>query len=149
MSDSLAILVNEPIVLLDFLLTKADLIDEVGTRIWPEYNEPPEAAHYKPSQGGAITFKRRGGEIDYTSQMLTSSWQFKCYGALPRNDSETERGNANRLYRLLVAALHDQSGLGIWRATMEVPGQTLREPSTGWTFVLCFFETRIRSGLGL
>lgn len=134
-------MIDAPGVLLDFLLTRADLTDVVGNRIWAEANEPPTGANYKPGQGGAIVFKRRGGTPDYSSVMLSQSWQFKCYG-------ETSMV-ANTVYRKLVDELHDKSTVQIWRTTLEIEGTTLTEPRTGWIFVLCFFETRMRSELAI
>lgn len=134
-------MIDAPKVLLDFLLDQADLTDIVGARIWAEMDVPPQAAHYKPSDGGAIVFKRSGGNLDYSRVLLSPRWQFKCYG-------ETTVV-ANTVYRKLVDVLDDRSGPGFYKAMLDVDGQTLTEPSTGWIFTLCFFVTRMRSELAI
>ena len=109
----------------------------VGTRIWGELNTPPP--EYLPSQGAAITFKSRGGPIDYTSAILTTSWHFRIFG-------EDEYA-ARDVYLELVGVLHDHRGDGLLSALLEVQGQTLTDPDTRWPYILTFFQTQMYSGL--
>lgn len=133
-------MIDAPKVLSDFLTANSDLHDLVGARIWAEYNTPPEAAHYKPSQGAGMVFKGAGGGMEAADTVLRSRWQFKVYGA----DSYVIRA----AYLALVTALHDVRGRGgISSSSLEVPGTMLAEPDSGWLFMLTFFETRMKSRL--
>lgn len=115
----------------DLLLSKADLTALTGARIYAETDFP--AKGYTPANGPAVTFRiRGGGQETQQNALLSLSVQFKCYGA--------DEVKANQCYR----ALHDvldqaRSGTVCW-AEMETPGQTLREPETGWVFVLTFYR---------
>ena len=117
----------------DYLLTQAGLMALTGTRIYAEANSPP--AGYKPSDGGAVCFKARGGRPDYVDVIVTPSMQFKCYGA-------TEL-LANLVYAALYDALHNAQTNAIRGARCEILGTTLAEPETGWPFVLTFFRVPI------
>jgi hypothetical protein len=124
-------MIDAPDVLRDYLLSKPTLTALIGTRLWAERIYPPTG--YTPSQGGAIAFRSRGGAPDYSSALLGQSWQFKCYGA---NELA-----ANAVYRALFDVLHDAKGGSIHSAHLDIAGQTLEEPTTGWPYVLCFYET--------
>lgn len=131
-------MIDAPDTLRDFLLTKTTITALIDTRIWAELDEPPVG--YKPSQGGAIVFKARGGAPDTTGAILRNSWQFKCYGA----DVYAIRA----VYRALADVLHDATLAGASFASgLEVAGQMLTEPRTNWPYMLSFFETWMRSGL--
>lgn len=117
----------------DYLLTKAGLTALTGTRIYAEANTP--AAGYKPSDGGAVCFKVRGGRPEYVDVLLGPSVQFKCYGS-----SELV---ANQLYQALYDALHNAQTNAVRMARCEMLGQTLAEPESGWPFVLTFFKVMI------
>jgi hypothetical protein len=120
-----------------YLGAQSALTAVIGSRLWAERSDPIPG--YTPSQGGAIAFRARGGEIDYTSQILENSWQFKCYGA-------TEY-QANQVYRALVDAFHNTHGGAMRRALLEVAGQPLEEPGSEWVYVICFFVTWMKSEL--
>ena len=124
-------MIDAPAILRGFLLSKTALTALTGTRIWAERFNPPDG--YVPSEGSAIAFRARGGNVDYSRALLHNSWQFKCYGL--------DEGAANALYRTLFNVLDGAQGGGLHSALLEITGQTLREPTTNWPYVLCFFET--------
>jgi hypothetical protein len=101
-----------------------------GVRLYAERDEPP--VNYNPSQGPALVFKVRGGNLNYPSVFVMASMQFKCYGIT--------NVVANDVYLSLINALHDARTNTILSAEVEVLGQILEEPQTLWTFVLCFFS---------
>jgi len=118
-----------------FLAYDGALVALVGTRLWAETDVP--AAGYKPSDGGALCFKVRGGLPDFSAALYTPSVQFKAYGATALA--------ANAVYRALFTALQDTRKGGIVRwAQCEALGQTYFEPattsSTPWPVVLCYFS---------
>jgi len=124
-------MIDAPTVLHTFLSAQLSLTALTGSRIWKEHVVPPVG--YKPSQGKAIVFRARGGQLDYSRNVLESSWQFKCYGS--------SVGDAQTLYRALVVALDDKQGAGLASALLEIAGQTLIEPESNFEYVLCFFST--------
>lgn len=132
-------MIDAPDVLRDYLLTKTAITTLVGTRIWAQMTYPPEG--YKPSQGGAIVFKIRGGAPDYTSANLVLPWQFKSYGL--------SIYIASAIDRALADVLFDANGGGIISSRMEQAGQSIPEPQTDWPCILSFYETWMRSGLPL
>ena len=120
------------------LLANAALYALTGARIWAETDSPP--AGYTPAEGGAVCFKVRGGQPEYSDLLLYPSVQFKCYGATSLA--------ANAVYRAVYTALQNTRAGGTVRwAQCEVLGQTLQEPeSTGgapWWFVLTFFQVYV------
>lgn len=123
-------MIDAPATLRTYLLSQSTLTALTSTRIWAERVVPKPG--YKPSDGGAIAFRGRGGSVDYPGGLIRNSWQMKCYG--------TDEANANAVYRALFDVLHDASGGGLRWAVMEVAGQTLLE-DTGWPYVLTFYET--------
>ncbi len=128
-------MIDTPTVLLAYLRSKTALTALTGTRIWAELVMPRKG--YTPSQGAAICFRTRGGQLDYSSAVIRQSWQFKCYAA--------DELAANTLYRTLVDVLDSQAKTGIIQsALLESTGQTLHETElemSGWAYVLCYFET--------
>jgi len=110
-------------------LTQTTLTSLTGDRLWAERLVP--LPDYKPHQGQAICFRSRGGPIDYGSQLLRISFQFKCYGL--------DEARAMAGYRALFDVLHDATHQEMAHAGLEIAGQTLREPDTDWPFVLSFF----------
>ncbi len=126
-------MVDAPKAILDYLLAQANLTNVVERRIYAEVDSPP--AGYTPTDGPAICLKTRGGTQDYESAVLLPSVQFKCYG-----ESEAV---ANEGYQALCDALNDKSSYAIKRAQFETLGQTLREPETGWIYVLVFFRIMV------
>ena len=111
----------------DYLLTVPAL---AAARFYAERDTPPP--NYKPADGWAFCFKRRGGGQHYEGVILEPSYQFKCYGA-------TELA-ANQAYRALYDALDGMAEYLLQAAEMETQGQTLYEPKTNWPYVLVFFK---------
>lgn len=133
-------MIDAPAILHDYLSAQSALTALTSTRIWAERADP--APGYKPGDGAGLAFRSRGGlGLDYSSQVLRLSWQFKCYGA--------NTAAANALYGVLVDVLHDGAGVGIRSAQLEIPGQTLAGDvgGTPWPYVLTFFETWMLSAV--
>ncbi|MBX3016005.1 MAG: hypothetical protein KF832_31075 [Caldilineaceae bacterium] len=130
-------MINSLQVLRSYLASQAALTTLVGTRLYAGRLYPPK--NYLPGQR-AICFNGRGGQLDYTAQLLRESMQFKCYGA--------DAVDAMNLYGVLVEVLHDQQGAGFWHAGLEVTGYPLQEPETDWPFVLVFFSIAFMTQLG-
>lgn len=123
-------MVDAAATLLTYLEAQSSLTALTSTRIWAETNEPPPG--YEPAAGVAICFKTRGGPgFDEEDAILTSSFQFKIYGAT--------RVLSRACYRALCDVLHSNRGAGILMGNLEAPGETLQEPDTDWYFTLCFF----------
>ena len=127
-------MIDIPAQILSHLQADAPLVALVGSRLWAESDFPP--AGYTPADGPGIAFKLRGGAADYIP-MHRPSVQFKCYGA--------NEVTAWQCYRGLVDALHERPGANVRWGQSEIYGQTLREPDSGWLFVLAFFSLWIRS----
>jgi hypothetical protein len=125
----------------DYLLTQTALTTLNGTRLWAEVNEPPEEAHYKPTQGAAIVFKSAGGPgLEAGDTVLAVRWQFKVYGV--------DVYGIRNTYLALTDVLHDvRAKGGILSSSQETPGTMLQEPDTQWLFCLTYFQTRMRSRL--
>ncbi len=126
-------MIDAAVVIQTYLLANAPLVTLVGTRIYPERNVPPPG--YKPSDGGCVVFRARGGQALAQGSVLAPSVQFKCYGM--------DEPTANAVYRALYDAIERNDGLsgggnGVKSCTIEALGQTLSEPDTGWLFVLTF-----------
>jgi hypothetical protein len=117
---------------LEFLQADTALAAVVGDRIYADSSLP---SGYKPSQGAAILLAVRGGGQDYTSKVLRASIQFRCYGA--------DAPKARACDRALYAALNDKHGPGIKQARLETLGQLVSEPSTGWRYVVSFYQVRL------
>lgn len=128
-------MIDASLILHTYLSTQTPLTNLVGDRLWPERIVP--LPDYKPQQGQAVCFRSRGGPIDYGSQLLRISFQFKCYGL------DEHRAMAG--YRRLFDVLHDASYREMAHARLEIAGQTLREPDAGWPFVLAFFSCVFRN----
>jgi hypothetical protein len=124
-------MIDAPVVLRGFLAAQTPVSTMTGSRIWEERLYP--AKGYVPAHGPAICFRSRGGRLDYSRALLTSSWIFKCYGQ--------DEGEANALYRALVDVLDDAKTGGMDSALLEIAGQTFQEPLLDWTYVQCFFTT--------
>lgn len=120
-----------------YLADKSLITAQVSDRIYAGAVYPP--SEYQPGQK-AICFNGRGGQLDYHSQTLRDSLQFKCYGA----DEVAAMG----LYRTLVDILHDGQDANIRSAQLEISGYPLREPETGWHYTLCYFTVWFKTGLG-
>jgi hypothetical protein len=119
-----------PKAIRDHLLGNAPLVALVGARVYASRDVPPPG--YDPSSGACLTFKVRGGDVHYSDAIYIPSVQFKCYGA-----TETA---ADAVYRALYDALHSKHGAVVRWGQIEVLGQPLAEPQTGWPFVYCAFR---------
>jgi len=125
-------------MLATYLASQTTLTAITSTRLWQGRVTPPTG--YRPSLGGAIAYRARGGPApDYHSQIMRTSYQFKCYG-------ESEK-QANQVYRALYDVLQDKSYSSIIHAEMEVAGQELRERAmepNDWPYTLTFFMLSFR-----
>lgn len=130
-------MIDEPLVLKDYLRSKSTLTMITGDRLWPQRNNPPKG--YKPSHGGGIAFMTRGGTLAADDCLANTSWRFKCYGK--------DEQDAWQVYRALVSVLHDAQEGDLMASGLDVLGQPFNEPSTGWDYVLCFFSTIMKSRL--
>ena len=122
-------MIDVPAVLRSYLVAQAPLATLTGTRIWSERSAP--IAGYKPADGGAIAFLIRGGAVLYRGGVGRASVQFKCYGV--------DELTANAVYRALYDVLNNSQGPGIKNAFIDILGQSLTEPETGWPFVLTYY----------
>lgn len=107
-----------------------------GARIYAGRDVPPPG--YKPGDGPAVCFKVRGGRIDDSEALIKSSVQFKCYGQ--------DELQAERVYRTLFDSLHVHGHATIRWAFLEVLGQPMTEPQTGWFINLSFFQVWAKRG---
>jgi hypothetical protein len=123
----------------DYLLSKTDLttlLAAYGTSYALFAGADVPGPGYTPAQGGAVCFKVRGGQPDYSDALLKPSIQLKCYGSSALI--------ANQVYRALYDVLHNARGGSLVRwAQCEVLGQALSEQSTGWPFYLTYFTVWI------
>lgn len=124
-------MINAPVILRTFLVAQPTLFTLTGNRIWEQRVVPIKG--YDISQGEAICFRTRGGRLDYTGNLLTNSWMFKSYAA--------DEAAAQALHLTLVANLHDKMTGGMKLAELEIDGQILEEPVTGWFYSLSFWTT--------
>lgn len=126
-------MLTEGAVLRTYLLTKSGITNLVGSdpgaRLYYGPHLPPG---YTPASGAAILFNRRGGGQDYASAVLIPSMQYLCYAS--------DISKAEELYRALYAALNDDGGLSVKQSRLEMPGQPLQEPDTGWYLIMCAFR---------
>jgi hypothetical protein len=114
-----------------YLLTVSAITALTSTRIYVSAAfVAPKGYH--PTQGGAIVFKMRGGESAVRNSHVHPSMQFKCYGL-------TELA-ASALGRALYDAFNDVGNQYFKSAEVEVLGQLLEEPDTGWVFDLSFYR---------
>lgn len=125
----------------NYLLADSALAALVGTRIYAERTVPPPDA-YSPADGPCVVFRARGGRILAQGSVMAPSVQIKCYGGAGTSTTPSEM-SANAVYRALYDAIERGDGFsgggnGVKSCAMEVLGQTLSEPDTGWVFVLTF-----------
>jgi len=135
--------VDDLLLLRQFLVAVSDLTDVVSTRIYAGRNTPIEG--WQPSDGSCIAFKRRGGGQDESGRMLTTSFQFKCYGS---GGSVSEQIiNGNTVYRALRNALNYQTSYELLGAQEEGRGVTFGTPlgsEENHPYVLAFFRVQFR-----
>lgn len=136
-------MIDEPGVIRAFLAGQSAISDLVGSRLYAETDVPPEG--YRPAQGSALVLLVRGGEAlgEQRAALLRPSVQVKCYGG--GGSAWEQRRSARALYRALFDVLEDARDGTVLGATLEVGGQMLAEPDTGWPFVLAFWEFTVRN----
>lgn len=115
--------------LTQFLLDQPGLTSVAGRRIHASLSWPKG---YAPDQGPLLLFNIRGGGQDYTSLVLSPSYQFRSFA---QNEAE-----ARRLDRALYDALNDAQCYPIKMARLESIGQLFQDQDTGWPFVLSFYR---------
>jgi len=103
-----------------------------GQRIYADTELPPT---YAPADGPAILLIRRGGGQDESGHVLRPSIQFRCYG-------ETTV-LARQLDRTLFDGINDQRYGSIKWSRCEVQGQLVRDPATGWPYVISFYTFHV------
>lgn len=119
-------------VLVAYLKTVTEITAVVSTRIYSGKNFPPG---YSVSDGPAILMQPRGGEIHYSGKALEPSMQIRCYGA---NELVAEN-----LSGLVFTALNNHQGNGLVGAYLEAMPTPLRDPETGWDYVLSYYKVFI------
>lgn len=91
---------------------------------------PPKGYH--PNLGAALCWKVRGGGVGAGHSHLNPSVQFKAYGL--------DEVAATALDRALFDAFQRPT-TGLFKAVeVEVLGQLIEEPQTGWVAVLSFYR---------
>lgn len=126
-----------------FLLGNAALYTLTGLRIYAARNSPIEG--WKPADGACIAFKRRGGGQDESGKMISTSFQFKCYGTGGSVDAQVI--SANGVYRALRDALNYRTSLAVLGAQEEGRGSTFGTPletEGDFPYVLAFFRVQMR-----
>lgn len=112
-----------------FLHAQPALFALTGDRLYAAQDLP---AGYKPDAGAALLFAIRGGTQDYSSHVLSPSYQFRAYAATEAR----ARAVAGALYDVL----NDKHGGAIKWARLENIPTLLSEPATGWPFMLAFYR---------
>lgn len=127
--------------LLAFLEADGALTALTGNRVYAGVSEPPEG--YKPSTGGAVCFRARGGGQDESGHMQSVSFQFKCYGGGGNVYAQTLA--ASTLAKTLHEALNYRQSGTVMGAQAETQAQPLTEPVTGWPYQLVFYRVQMRN----
>jgi hypothetical protein len=122
-------------IIREYLAGLAGMTERFGQRIYAGRNLPPG---YLPSQGEAILFATRGGGMDFSSQVLLPSVQFRIY-------AETE-AKARQAAFDLHDAINDTQARKIAYARMEegTMPTLLNEPESNWPYMLSFYHFQIR-----
>jgi hypothetical protein len=116
----------------DYLTTVGSLTAVATGGIYASPDLPPG---YTPANGPALLFGIRGGSLDYSAKTLTPSFQFRSFAAT--------RAAAQQLDAALHEALEGAQWGRIKSAFRETPPQAVRDPETGWVYVLSFFRAFI------
>jgi len=114
-----------------------------GTRVYaPEAPGGYLAAHHAGALAVLEVF-RRGGKPNSAVQEHAVSYQIKCFGGTTSHVQATlvERALYDLLFKLDTKVL---SGGTIMSATQESIGQPLKDPDTGWPYVLIFWRVTMR-----
>lgn len=121
-----------------FLSGQIDITSRTSTRLWGDTNFPPPS--YRPDNGPALTFRPRGGYLDYTTKLWHISYQFKFYG---ETDHATlaPQGSSYDLYAATYDVLNEAAFSSVRYAFFSVPMQAFTEnvPTT-WPFLLSFVD---------
>lgn len=107
-------------------------------RIWGDSNFPPQS--HRPDDGPALTFRPRGGFLDYTTKVWHISYQFKCYGETD-HASMSPQQSSYALYEVLCDNINEKSFGSVRYSYVSVPQQAFTEnfPTT-WPFYLAFVD---------
>lgn len=116
-----------------YLLAQAPLVALTGQRIFASDQLP---AGYKPGDGAAILIGMRGGGMDYSSQILKISAQFRIYAPT--------QSQIIMVDSTLFDVLNDAQSV-LLSARLDVPGQQLTHPDTLWNFMLTFYQLRFQN----
>ena len=104
-----------------------------GARVWAGRYL---ADGYKPEQGPALLIGLRGGQQDYSNQVLTPSLQLRFYGA-------TE-ADASRLQRATHDAINDRRSPANHILFCRLEDGTyptlLEEPGSKWPYYLAYYR---------
>ncbi len=116
-------------VLVAYLKSVAAIVAMTGSNIYASKDFP---AGYSVITSPGILIQTRGGAIHYSGKALEPSMQIRCYGL-------TEK-IAENLNGLVFDALHYHKGNGIVNAYLEAMPTPLRDPETGWDYVLSYYQ---------
>lgn len=111
-----------------FLAAESSLTALTSTRIYAASHLP---AGFTPNNGPALLFQSVGGQPDYSSAILSYTYQMRSYALTPTL--------ARGLDRMLFAVLNESRSSKIRQAEATVLGQLLQEPDTEWYFVLASY----------
>jgi hypothetical protein len=122
-------------VLWQYLRWQNALRTVVGDRIYVATELPTGTTQ---AQLPLVLVTARGGGQNYSSTLLTPSYQTQCFG---RNEEE-----ARLVGRLVYDVLNDaHAGKLLW-ARLEQGPTLLREPQTRWPFALAFYRVAVANG---
>jgi hypothetical protein len=127
-------MINALTALRNYLITRDGIDALAGDRI---YASPYLPKNYVPDLGPALLFNIRGGGQDYSSQVLSPSFQFRSYAI--------DHAQAIELDQALYDNLNDAFCIDIKMARMETVGQMLNEPQTGWPYILSFYRVHFNN----
>jgi len=108
-----------------------------STRIWGDRNTPPK--QYRPDDGPALVFSKRGGVPGYDARVLYGSYKFKFYGAT-NSASISPQLSAFNLYAAVYDTLQDGTFANIRFLGAEMLDQDMEEFALNWPYKLAFFE---------
>lgn len=136
-------MIDDLYLMRQFLVTNYAIGVKVGTRVYAGRNSPAEG--WNPAAGSCIAFKRRGGGQDELGTMVSTSFQFKCYGGGGTIPEQVVAANA--LYRTLRDVLNYTQSYEMLGAQEEGRGSTFGTPletEGDFPYVLCFFRVQFR-----
>lgn len=118
-------------VVATWIEAQAGVVALAGARIYASRSLPPG---YNPAKNGpAILFVTRGGSAqDHSGKVHFPSMQFQSFAS---NESV-----ARQLAMALFDAINNKGNGKVKKAWASGPPQLLTDPSTGWPFVLQFFD---------